>query len=336
MREPYIAPSRRSITDFEKEYFVINTLAETVTVMNGENTDEIYPDVITTGMWPNACHFHRGNLYIVNSGDNTITVYDESTFEYIGEIYIGSGSNPWMIIPKPGTDTAFVPCFASGDLAEINLVSMTVENRTELGNGPEGGVFQDGKVYVGNTAWNYQLFDFDEGTVSAVDGETGELLTTITVEINPQSILPFPDIHEIHVVCTGKNGGPGSDDGKVVVINTLTDTVTHTIDTGGSPVGGIGGIDSTANTVYLTGVGGIMSYNFITKTIINGSDNYLLEGTDREGDLFSGLAVDEEARRLYVCFFTGDSIIGINLEDNTIVKEIEGSDGPQSIYLYTE
>ncbi len=336
MRDPYVTPSRRTFQDFDKELFVINTLAETVSVINGDDTNEVYSDVFTTGMWPNHCLFHRGNIYFVNSGDNNITVYNESTFEYLGEIYLGPGSNPWMVIQKTGTDTAWVPCFASGDMVVVDLESLTAGDRIQLGNGPEGGTYQDGKVYVGNTAWDYQSFDFGEGTVSVVDGGTGEPVKTITVGINPQSVIPFPDLHEVHVICTGKNGGAGSDDGKVIVIDTLTDTVTANIEIGGSPVGGIGGIDSIANRVYLSGVGGILCYNYITKAVINGSGNYLLEGQDTDGDFFSGLVVDEDYRRLYVCFFSNDSIIEIDLESLSLVKEIEGSDGPQSVYLYEE
>ena len=337
MRQPYVPPSERQAEDFDKEYYIINTLAETISIINGNDTDEVYPDILTTGMWPNYIHFHRGNLYIVNSGDNAISVYDESTFEYIGEIYFGAGSNPWTIIPKDGTDTAFVPCFASGDMAVVNLADLSIEKRVPLGKGPEAGVYQDGKVYVGNTAWNYQHFTFDDGTVSVIDADSGEKTATVTVGINPQSILAFPDdIHEIHVICTGKNGGPGSDDGEVVVIDTLTDEVTETIALGGSPIGGSGSIDWDNDMVYLSGVGGILSYNFRTKTAVNGSDNYLLAGTDRESDLFGGLVVDEEKSRLLICYFTGDSILEIDLNDYSIVKEIEGSDGPQSIYLFTE
>ena len=335
MREPYVAPPQRTMEDFARELYVINTLAESVSVINAD-TGDVYPDVFTTGMWTNHCFFYGGNIYLVNSGDNNIEVYDESTFEYQGEIYLGAGSNPWMIIHKPGTDTAFVPCFASGDMAEIDLASLSVEQRIPLGRGPEGGAYQDGKIYVGNTAWNYSTFAYEEGTVSVVNADTGELITTVSVETNPQSIIAFPAMDEVHVICSGKNGGPDADDGSIVVIDTLTDTVTHTIAIGGSPSGDAGSVDGLTGMVYLTGVGGILSYHSGSKTVVNSSADYLLAGADPEGDLYSGLAVDEDSRRMYVCFFTGDSIIEIDLDDYSVVKEISGSDGPQSIYLFTE
>ena len=336
MRDPYIAPAERLIEDNARELFIINSLAETISIIDADAGDEIASDVLTTGMWPNHCLFHRGRIYIVNSGDNSISVFDETSFEELGEIYLGAGSNPWMIIIKPGTDTAYIPCFASGDVAQVDLLSLTVEKRITVGRGPEGGAFQDGKLYVCNTAWNYQSFGYDDGTVSIIDDATGTVIKTLTVEINPQSILAFPALHEVHVICTGRNGGPDSDDGKIVVIDTLTDTVVKTIFIGGSPLAGENALDNAAGIAYLSGVGGIMSYNFNTGTVINSSADYLLEGDDLSMDFYAGLAVDEVMRRIYVCYFSGDRILSINLDTHSIIKEMPGSDGPQSIFLFTE
>ena len=336
MRDPYVAPTKRLTEDFEKEVFIINSLAETISVIDGSADGDLYDDVLITGSWPNYCLVYDGRIYLVNSGDNNITVYDESSFEYSGEIYLGAGSNPWMIIHKPGTAEAYVPCFASGDVAVIDLEALTVETRISAGAGPEGGAWQDGKVYVGNTAWNYQTFSYNEGTVSIIDDTEHEIIKTLEVGINPQSIIAFPALNEVHVICTGKNGGPGSDDGQVVVINTLTDTVSAVIDTGGSPVGGSGCIDSLTGTVYLSGIGGIISYNYNTKTVIHNSENYLLELENTVNDFYAGLTVDESARYLYISFFTGDKVLKVNLDSYSIIKEFEGADGPQSLFLYAE
>jgi len=327
--------SVRTFTDLARELYVINEQAETVSVIDLD-TREMYSDAFLSGVWPNHIVFHRDSIYMVNSGDNNVTVYDESTFATLGEIYLDTGSNPWMIIHKEGTDKGYIPNFTAGDVAVVDLYTLDILERIPVGNGPEGGAYQNGKVYVGNTAWNYQEYDFDPGTVSVIDTVSDEVLTTITVEKNPQSIIAFPDLNEIHVVCTGKNGGDGSDDGRIVVVDTNTDEVTEILEIGGSPVGGSQGVDSTHKIAYLVGIGGLQSYNYETKTVLHDSADYIIIGDDPDNDLFSGVAVDETEGCLYVSHFTGDRVLVLDWEDYSLLEEIEGSDGTSSLYIFTE
>ncbi len=335
MRDPAEPPSSREMSDLSRELYVINGLAETISIIDPE-TREIYPDVFQTGMWPNHMVFHRDTLYIVNSGDNAISLVDETGFEPLGEIYIGSRSNPWMIIIKPGTDKAYVPNFAAAEVAVVDLYEQTVLSRIPVGNGPEGGAYADCKVYVCNTAWDYQRFDFDEGTVSVIDTETDTVTTEITVGKNPQSAIAFPEMDEIHIICTGKNGGPGSDDGEIYIVDTSTDTVKKTLFIGGSPVASAYGIDEDRQIVYLAGVGGLLAYNYKTKTVLNDSSDYIMAGSDEEGDLFSGIVFDEMTGYIYLSFFSEDKILVLDSKDYSVVEEIGGSDGVQALFLFTE
>jgi YVTN family beta-propeller protein len=335
MRDPYIPPSTRNIPDAERELYVINGLAETISVIDTESR-EIYDDVLTTGMWPNHLLFFNEQLFLVNSGDNEIVVYDETSFEEVGSVYLGSGSNPWMIIHEEGTNKGYVPNFAAGDVSVVDLKKLTELKRIDVGKGPEGGAYLDGKVYVCNTAWDYQTFDFGEGTVSVIDTDKGKVIETITVGENPQSAISFPDLDEVHIVCTGKNGGDDSDDGEIYIIDTTDDSVEDVLSIGGSPAWSGYGLERARNIAYLTGVGGLMAYNYQTGEVLHDSSDYIFFGSDAESDFFSGAAVDEREGLIYCCFFSKDRIVVLDLEDYSVKETIEGSDGTQSIFLFEE
>ena len=336
MGDPFIPPPSRDIPDLEREIFVINGLAETISVINPE-TLEIHNDVLTTGMWPNHLLYYNDRLYLVNSGDNEIEVFNETTFEKVGEIYLGAGSNPWMIIHAEGGSKGYVTNFARGDVAVIDLDSLSVTVRIPVGDGPEGGVYHDGKIYVCNTAWDYQLFDYNDGTVTVIDTVQDEVIKTVSVGTNPQSAISYPGLAEVHIICTGKNGGLDSDDGQIYIIDTDDDTVGQSpLSIGGSPSWTGGAFDTASQTAYLAGVGGLMSYNYITKEILNGSDNYILTGLNTATDFFSGAVVDESGRSIFCCFYSRDKIVVLDLESYVEVMTIEGSDGVQSIYLFEE
>lgn len=338
MRDPYIGPSIRSndVPDGQRELFVINGLAETVSVIDPETRD-VYHDVLTTGMWPNHMIYYDGRLYVVNAGDNEIVVYDENTFEEDGKIYLGAGSNPWMIIRAAGTAKGYVTNFAAGEVAVVNLDTYTVITRIPVGDGPEGSAYKNGKVYVCNTSWDYQLFDYNPGTVSVIDTGTDMVIKTITVGKNPQSVFACPDIDEVHVICTGKNGGADSDDGEIYIIDTTANSLDdQVIAIGGSPNWTDGAFQQSNGTVFLSGVGGLMSYNYRAREILHGSDDYILSDADVQGDLYSGAVVDEVNGVLYSCFFTRDTIVVLDLDTYDVLETIEGSDGAQSIYLFQE
>ncbi len=115
---PYEPQGRKGLSDSKDEVYIINGLAETISIINCKDLS-INNDVMETGMWPNYLAF-KGNMgYLVNSGENNIQVFDEDSLELSYSIDIGVNSNPWMILFRPGTDTAFVPNFVLGDLAVI-------------------------------------------------------------------------------------------------------------------------------------------------------------------------------------------------------------------------
>ncbi len=332
---PFEAKGRSGFPDYQTEIFIINGLAETVSVIDCE-TLTIHHDVMKTGLWPNHIVFKDGQGFLTNSGDNTIVAFNEDSLVTENEIDLGKNSNPWMVAFRPDSYTGYVPNFVAGDVAVIDTAEKKVKKRIAVGMGPEGAAVLGNKVYIGNTAWDYEIFDFRQGTVSVIDMNSNTVIKTIHTDKNPQSLIAFPDLNEVHVVCTGKNGGPGSDDGKINIIDASTDEIVHTIAIGGSPGWSGHGLDSAKDTVYLMGVGGVQAYNIKTRQTIYSSQNYLIPGKDPENDFFSGLAVDPVYKQIFICNFTYDKILVLDLETKKIKKEISGSDGAQIAVFHSQ
>ncbi len=324
--EPFEPVGREGLADSKDEVFIINGLAETISVINCEDLT-IKNDVMETGMWPNHIMFKDNYGYLVNSGDNNIQVFSEDSLQNLHTIDLGVNSNPWMIVFKPYSDTGYVPNFIAGDVAVVDAFKQKVITRINVGTGPEGCAILGNKLYVANTSWNYEIYEFLQGTVSVININTHQLIKTINTDKNPQSIITFPSLNEIHVICTGINGGPDSNDGKINIIDTGTDEIVKTISIGGSPSGNA--VDTLNKTVYLTGIGGIQAYNYETGNVIYGSDNYLIAGDDPENDFFSGITIDPVYNQIFICNFSYDKIIVIDRTSKKIVKTIQGSDGPQ-------
>src|ERR1019366_8618110 len=86
-----------------------------------------------------------------------------------------------------------------------------------VGSSPSGVAVSPvtGRIYVTN---------YDDGTVSVINGRTGTVTSTIGVGVDPEAVAVSPQTGNIYVA-----DGP---EGTVSVINGRTDTVTSTISVG--------------------------------------------------------------------------------------------------------
>ncbi len=362
---------RSTMPDLKREIYIINGLAETVSIINpdavvnpggditpdqyidnGNTVDltkrEIYNDMLLVGKSPNHILYYDDKLYITSSGENIVEVYDESTFAWVGEIDLGAGTNPWMVVRAGDTNKGYVPGFAAGDVAVVNLDTYGVSARVPAGAGPEGAAYINGKVFVSNAAWSQESAGFGMGTVTVIDTatDTAEATVDIGEGTNPQSVIAFPGLNEVHVICTGKNGGDDSDDGEIVIIdadpaNQDYKTIKQRLFIGGSPTGGAGGVDTGRNRVYLSGVGGLQSYDYGDGTagsaaVIHDSSDYIIVGDDPGQDFYSGVVYDPQTDVIFVTLFTYDTIIALDGETYDRLGEITGSDGVQFPVLSAE
>ena len=337
-------------------------LDETLCIIDPDG-EVIYNNIAETETAPNHLLLRGKELFVTNSLSNSIQVFtclDDGLY-LTDRIYLGKNSNPWMIIPVGGDSAkAYVPCFVSGEIAIIDLetkeeldadpASPEID-RIPAGSGPEGGCVVGNYLYVGNTAWSTDIFGFDRGSVTIVDISTDQVVKTLWIDTeetggkgaNPQSIVPFPDQNEVHVICTGVQG---DNDGRIIVVDTITKEVkagVAPIRIGGSP-GWVGeAVNSRDKTVYLTGVKGLQAYNYLSREIYgtdSGQGYYIWEGRNTIMDFFAGVSYDSSRDCLFVCRFNDNNIIIIEKKDKTKAEseyikigEMETFNGPQGNIL---
>ena len=325
-------------------------LDETLGIIDPDNL-EIYNNIANTETGPNHLYIKGNELFVTNSLSNSIQVftYRENDIYETDRIYLGKNTNPWMII-SDGSSRAYVPCFISDDIAVIDLETRTVIDadlstpdiidRIPAQEGPEGGCIISSKLYVVNTAWSQNIFGFKKGSLTIADTVENQVLTTLWLDnddyikgkgSNPQSVIPFPELNEVHVICTGVQG---ENDGKIIIVDTQTDTVKEKIEIGGSPGWAGDSINKAETTVFLTGVEGIQAYNYETKEIHGkecpGRGWYIHSGED--SDFYSGIYYDKEQDYIFVCRFNDNKVTVLKKKSDgeyQKITEMETYNGPQ-------
>ncbi len=343
----------RDVPDLDRAVYIVNSQAETLSVLDPSGR-KLYRDVLDVGKWPNAVVPWDGRFFVVNSGDNSVQVFRESDYELLETIELGVNRNPWTLIVDPVRRQGFVPNFMAGTVTVIDLDTYGKLGEVDLDpdssrtSGPEGGCYLDGRVFIGNTAYDSGTDRFGAGFVSVVDAatyavtklplETAEW-TTAEQGCNPQSLIAFPALAQVHAVCTGVNGGTGSDDGEVVAIEVPAygggaPYVSARISIGGSPVVSADGADMATGRVYLAGVGGVMAYARSPFAVERGSSNYYYAGG--ASDFFSGACYDSETGLLVVTDYGADRVLLIDTVTGTLFDSFAGSDGPQTPALFVK
>jgi YVTN family beta-propeller protein len=221
-------------------------------------------------------------------------------------------------------EKGFVSNLVSNSVSVVNLTTEEAIATIPVGNGPTPIAATGGKVFVGNTNFDFNTFTYAQGTVSVIDPATNEVhQNTINVGTNPQAMAVDAQ-GRLHVVCTGDYA---SVTGQVWVINPVTEQVVgNPVAIGGSP----GSISIAANgTAYLISTSftnpatrGLLAYNSTTLQVITSADNIIHIGDNPFGVLAAGGYV-------YVTDFNQDSLFRYDPASQAIVNLGVVGDGPQ-------
>ena len=269
-----------------------------------------------TGRAPNDLDVVGDYLYMVNSGDNTISVVELASGLTIGCIGTGTGSNPWEFAVDPANPSrAWVTCFLSGELLEIDLDARKVLRRVAVGSGLEGLWVGPTEVAVSLTGFEGTIGAFGNGTVIVLTKSTLAEHVRLAVPPNPQTIFTGADAR-LQVVCTGNFSDVT---GRVVRLEADYSAVRDTLLLGGSPQRVALAPDGTA---YLAGFyGGILAYDTAGFSALRTTANPLLPESG-----YSALALVQG--RLYAANFDLDAVVVVDLASGTIVDDFLAGDGP--------
>lgn len=301
--------------------WVVNGLAETASrIVLDSGT--VSNHVITLDIVPNQIVVSGNFLLAVNSGSHNIQVFNRSTLALLGTVELGANRNPWNLVMVDSA-VGYVSNLVTGTVSKFNVLTRTALDEFPVGLSPEGVAFLKGKVWVCNTGFNPNTFGYEQGELAVIDPVLDSTVKKINVGINPQSVKPTPD-GKLVVICTGNFGAIG---GAVYLIDPVTETVTDSILTGGTP--------STAainfsNVAYLpaggfVGEGVVFRVNLSTKTVERGPGNPILVGigaTDAVYDVDSG--------NVYVACFSDGTVRKINAAD-AVAGTFTVGDGPVSL-----
>ncbi len=247
--------------------YVVNSQSRTLSSID-TSTDAVNNSFAALGNVPNKIVVDEDYIWAVNSGDNAVQKISRTNGATLANIFVGAGSNPWDAVKHQ--NNLYVSGLFTGKVYRINTISGAVTGSVTVGTAPEALHVIGNKLYVSN-AGNYAQ-NYAGSSVSVIDLESFSVTATIPVNANPQYLASYNGM--LHVSCTGNWADVT---GVICIIDSSTDTLTNTINVGGTPgclwlANPELALVADSNGAYL------FSYNTGTYQLLHGSGNPITDG----------------------------------------------------------
>ncbi|MDY6983456.1 MAG: YncE family protein, partial [Pseudomonadota bacterium] len=261
-------------------------------------------------------------VYVSNLFSNNVSVYSTNANGTLSAVttFGGVGTGPAGVALRGDQAFMYVVGTSNDSLHVVDTRTNAVVQSITTGlNGPrDPAVNADGKrLYVPNNGG-----DVNSVSVFTIDTLSGQLTAagTITVGLDPRSVVFSPDGARAYVVNQDNSGGGA---GSVSVIDVATSAVTTTIATGGQLFDSA--ISPDGSRVYVTNVTGqVFAIDTATNTVV---------ATIAVTNNPRGVAVNGDGTKLYVTQLNTHSIAVVDVATDTIVDTTAAGQSPHDFTL---
>jgi YVTN family beta-propeller protein len=198
--------------------------ASVVDVTTGHSLDEIE---VGTNPWLVESNPSSGRTYVANYGGHSVSVVDEETNEVIETIELGTLRIPGCIAISEGQNRVYVTAtshLGPVDFGRGQLLVFNGETNRPLESWPAA---RWAHVAVSESAGLLYLTNPEEGTLSVLDGETGETRGIVGVGAWPSAVAVDEQAGHVYVANRGEN--------TVSIVDTEAYGVIQTVPVGVSP-----------------------------------------------------------------------------------------------------
>lgn len=213
-----------------EEIRVVNSISQTITSIGEDGVDHTFATLGQfPGAAPNQIALWGEYLLVVITYEHSVEIIHRQTGTLEDRVFLSEGSVPWGI--AVAQDMAYVTAGGLNQVACIDLLSRQVTAVLSAGVNPQGVTVHDGKLYVANTGFHLDTYQYDPGTVSVYDTGSLEETAVWNTGLNPQDVMFIQG--RLHVACTGDYMNTP---GQVDVIDPAAPLDVQTVPTGGTPV----------------------------------------------------------------------------------------------------
>lgn len=191
-------------------------------------TDQVIANIIVgTNPWRLAVNEKTGRVYVANYGSHSVSVIDEQASQVVHTIHLGRFCTPASLAVDTATNRLYITStlhigpleFGSGQLLVVDGVTHEVLDRIPVGRWAQ--------VAVDKTAQRVYVTNPQRGTLTIVDGASGEVSASVVIGSDPRAVAVDEAAGLVYVA--------SHDERRLSVVDAQAGALLRTIDVGTAP-----------------------------------------------------------------------------------------------------
>ena len=265
--------------------FVLNSNSQTLSKIDLE-TGDVDNEFAILGQYaasaPNKLEITDNLAIVTVTYENSVQTIDLETGETISFIALDDSSMPNDLAIYDGN--AFISGNGNSSLYKVNYITEEVIATASVGLAPQGVEAINGNIWVANTGFDINTYQYEPGTISVINPDDMSLVATISTALNPADMIQIDEL--VYVVCTGNYGDTA---GQVTVVDATSFEIIETIAIGGAPAS----ISSNDNKLYMgnSWPAGVYVYDLATASVESTPDDAIFVGGNSVNSFEGLLAV---------------------------------------------